>query len=98
MFGHLVLLWLPGLPAVAPRAEVGFQGAPRARQAPAPRPPAELFFVSKLAPEEIQNKQAVLETSMGTVVLDLLPDAAPNHVPHFIPPAREGTSHGTIFP
>ena len=65
MFGHLVLLWLLGLPAVAPRAEVGFQGAPRPRQAPAPRPPAELFIVSRLAPEEIQNNQQVLDAYLG---------------------------------
>ena len=45
----------------------------------------------------MQNKQAVLETSLGTIVLDLLADAAPNHVAHFITRAREGTYDGTIF-
>ena len=34
---------------------------------------------------------------MGTVVLDLLADAAPNHVAHFITRAREGAYDGTIF-
>ena len=43
-----------------------------------------------MKPEEIRNKQAVLETSEGTIVLDLLADAAPNHVAHFITQARAG--------
>ena len=33
----------------------------------------------------------------GTIVLDLLADAAPNHVAHFITRAREGAYDGTIF-
>ncbi len=44
---------------------------------PQPRDP---FFTSTLSAREIENKQAVLETSMGTIVLDLLAAAAPNHV------------------
>lgn len=63
--------------------------------APAPaRPP---FFTSTLPPEEMQQKQAVIETTMGTIVLDLLPDAAPNHVAHFLTRAREGAYDGTVF-
>ena len=34
---------------------------------------------------------------MGTIVLDLLADAAPNHVAHFITRAREGAYDGTTF-
>jgi peptidyl-prolyl cis-trans isomerase B (cyclophilin B) len=45
----------------------------------------------------MQNKQAVLETSAGVIVMDLLPDAAPNHVAHFITRAREGAYDGTVF-
>src|SRR5205807_1976012 len=41
--------------------------------------------------------QAVIETSSGTIVLDLLADAAPTHVAHFIVRAREGAYDGTIF-
>ena len=110
MFACLALLWLLASP-VAAHSEGVSPAIPQARpQAPAPRPPAtrpqparpaappaDPYFVSKLAPEEIQNKQAVLETSMGTVVLDLLADAAPNHVAHFITRAREGIYDGTIF-
>jgi peptidyl-prolyl cis-trans isomerase B (cyclophilin B) len=59
--------------------------------------PADPFFVSKLAPPDLQGKQAVLETSLGTMVLDLLADAAPNHVAHFITRAKEGAYDGTTF-
>jgi peptidyl-prolyl cis-trans isomerase B (cyclophilin B) len=53
--------------------------------------------VSTLPQSELRNKQAVLETSLGVIVLDLLPDAAPNHVAHFITRAREGAYDGTTF-
>ena len=58
---------------------------------------AQAFFTSTMPAAELQNKQAVLETSYGTIVLDLLPDAAPTHVAHFITCAREGVYDGTIF-
>jgi cyclophilin family peptidyl-prolyl cis-trans isomerase len=64
------------------------------RPAPAPR---DTFFTSTLPASELRNKQAVLDTSDGTIVLDLLGDAAPNHVAHFITRAREGAYNGTIF-
>jgi peptidyl-prolyl cis-trans isomerase B (cyclophilin B) len=57
----------------------------------------QTFFVSTLPPADLQNKQAVLETTHGTIVLDLLPDAAPNHVAHFVTRAREGAYDGTTF-
>jgi peptidyl-prolyl cis-trans isomerase B (cyclophilin B) len=60
-------------------------------------PPRETFFTSMLPAAELQNKQAVLDTSYGTIVLDLLPEAAPNHVAHFITRAREGAYDGTTF-
>ena len=41
--------------------------------------------------------QAVIETSMGTIVLDLLPEAAPKHVAHFVARAKEGAYDGTAF-
>src|SRR5688572_32230852 len=69
-------------------------------QRPAPQrpaPPRETFFTSTLPAEELRNRQAVLETSEGTIVLDLLPDAAPNHVAHFITRARDGAYNGTTF-
>ena len=57
----------------------------------------QAFFTSMQPAAELQNKQAVLETTHGTIVLDLLPAAAPNHVAHFITRAREGAYDGTTF-
>jgi len=57
----------------------------------------QTFFTSTLPPAELHGKQAVLETSYGTVVLDLLAEAAPNHVAHFVTRAREGAYDGTTF-
>src|SRR6187402_1288829 len=68
-----------------------------ALDAQAPRPPRDPFFTSTMKPEEIRNKQAVLETSDGVIVLDLLADAAPTHVAHFITQARAGAYDGTVF-
>jgi peptidyl-prolyl cis-trans isomerase B (cyclophilin B) len=42
-------------------------------------------------------QQAVIETSAGTIVLDLLAEAAPNHVAHFIARAKDGSYDGTAF-
>src|SRR5262245_8162786 len=58
---------------------------------------AQTFFTASLPPADLRNKQAVLETSLGPIVLDLLPDAAPNHVSHFITRVREGAYDGTVF-
>jgi peptidyl-prolyl cis-trans isomerase B (cyclophilin B) len=62
-----------------------------------PPPPRDAFFSSALPVSELRNRQAVLDTTYGTIVLDLLPDAAPNHVAHFITRAREGAYDGTTF-
>src|SRR5262245_9351502 len=102
MLALLMLLWSFGAPQgaaparpPAPRPQPAQQPA---RPQPArPQPPADSYFVSALPPAEIQNKQAVIETIAGTIVLDLLADAAPNHVAHFITRAREGAYDGTIF-
>jgi peptidyl-prolyl cis-trans isomerase B (cyclophilin B) len=72
----------------------GARGSGGRAAAPAP---ADQFFVSKLPAAELQQKQAVVETSLGTMVFDLLADAAPNHVAHFITRAREGAYDGTTF-
>jgi cyclophilin family peptidyl-prolyl cis-trans isomerase len=45
----------------------------------------------------MKGKQAVLDTDLGTIVIDLLPEAAPNHVGLFIKTAQEGGYNGTIF-
>jgi cyclophilin family peptidyl-prolyl cis-trans isomerase len=42
-------------------------------------------------------KQAVVETSLGTFVFDLMPEAAPNQVAYFIKTAQAGGYDGTTF-
>ena len=55
------------------------------------------FFESPHTLDEMRDQQAVIETPSGNVVLDLLPERAPNHVAHFIETARAGEYDGTIF-
>ena len=38
-----------------------------------------------------------METDLGTIVIDLLPEAAPNHVGYFIKNAQDGVYVGTAF-
>ncbi len=55
-----------------------------------------LFFVS-LASAQAPPQQAVIETSAGTFVIDLAPEAAPNQTAYFIKQAAAGAYDGTIF-
>jgi peptidyl-prolyl cis-trans isomerase B (cyclophilin B) len=64
-------------------------------QAAAQRPAAP--FKSTLTLEQMTNKQAVVETTAGTFVIDLRPDLAPNHVAYFMKLAGAGAYTGTIF-
>jgi peptidyl-prolyl cis-trans isomerase B (cyclophilin B) len=65
---------------------------------PVPSKPAgPQFFTTPLTLDEMRNKQAVVETDLGTIVIDLLPDVAPNHVGLFIKSAQDGTYAGTTF-
>ena len=63
----------------------------------APKPTGPQFFTTPLTLDEMRNKQAVVETDLGTIVIDLLPEAAPNHVGFFIKNAQDGTYAGTTF-
>jgi peptidyl-prolyl cis-trans isomerase B (cyclophilin B) len=96
----------PARPATpAGRGQAPRPAAPVAPKppAPAPRPPAPAaaqkpaFFTTPYSLEEMRGKQAVVETSMGTIVLQLLPEAAPNHVGFFMKQARDGAYAGTAF-
>src|SRR5215207_6163782 len=74
--------------------------APRpttARPAPAPAPLPRTFFTSPYALEAMRGKQAVMETTAGTVVIQLIPDAAPNHVGLFMKLAADNSYVGTAF-
>ncbi len=53
-------------------------------------------FKTPLTPAQMTNKQAVVQTSLGTFIIDLRPDLAPNHVGYFIKTATEGGYTGTI--
>ena len=93
MFAFLAILWLLGDPQAAPPPRPqppATRPQPSRPPASRPQPPPDTFFVNALAPGDVQNKQAVLDTSLGTIVFDLLSDAAPNHVAHFITRARGG--------
>ena len=68
-----------------------------AKPAPAKPPAAPQFFTTPLPLDEMRNKQAVVETDAGTIVIDLLPEAAPNRVGYFIKNAQEGVYVGTTF-
>jgi peptidyl-prolyl cis-trans isomerase B (cyclophilin B) len=85
------LLFTAGAAAQPPRRAVPRPGAP------APTKSAPEFFTSPLGLEQMRGKQAVIETDMGVIVVDLLPDAAPNHVGYFMKNAQEGFYNGTAF-
>jgi peptidyl-prolyl cis-trans isomerase B (cyclophilin B) len=55
------------------------------------------FFTTPYPAEQMRGKQAVIETTAGAIVMQLLPEAAPNHVGLFMKNAREGAYNGTIF-
>lgn len=58
---------------------------------------AQELFVTPLSLDEMRDKQAVVETTAGTFVIDLLPEAAPNHVGLFLQAVDDGTYDGTAF-
>jgi peptidyl-prolyl cis-trans isomerase B (cyclophilin B) len=68
----------------------------RPRRPVAPAKPVALF-TTPLTPAEMKDKQAVVETSRGTLVIQLLPEVAPNHVGYFIAQARQGAYEKTTF-
>jgi peptidyl-prolyl cis-trans isomerase B (cyclophilin B) len=70
---------------------------PRPAPAKPAAPAAAAPFENPYSAEELRNKQAVIETPAGTIVLALLADRAPMHVAHFIKTARDGSYDGTLF-
>jgi peptidyl-prolyl cis-trans isomerase B (cyclophilin B) len=53
--------------------------------------------ISRTLQAQTPPKQAVVETTAGTFVLDLMPEAAPNTVAFFIKTAESGGYDGTAF-
>jgi cyclophilin family peptidyl-prolyl cis-trans isomerase len=70
--------------------------AQETRRRPA-RQGAAARFRTTLTPDQIKGKQAVVQTALGTFVIQLLPEAAPNHVGYVIDRARAGAYDGTTF-
>ncbi len=53
-------------------------------------------FKTTMTAAQMTNKQAVIETTAGTFVIDLRADLAPNHVGYFMKNAAAGEYSGTI--
>jgi cyclophilin family peptidyl-prolyl cis-trans isomerase len=58
---------------------------------------SQQFFTSKVPADELEGQQAVIETTHGTFVFELLAGKAPNHAGYFVTKAREGAFKGTTF-
>jgi peptidyl-prolyl cis-trans isomerase B (cyclophilin B) len=81
-----------GAAAQAQRAPAATRAVPK----PAPAKVAG-FFTTPLTLDQMKNKQAVVQTSAGVIVIALLPEAAPNHVGYFMKLAQEGAFTKTTF-
>ncbi|HTI39984.1 MAG TPA: peptidylprolyl isomerase [Vicinamibacterales bacterium] len=68
--------------------------SPQRRAAPASQAGP---FTTTLTAAQMANKQAVVQTSLGTFIIDLRPDLAPNQVGYFMKLANDGSYKGTIF-
>ena len=66
------------------------------RPRPVPPPPAPPPFSTETA-EELSQYRLVMETSKGNIILEMLPDKAPNHVRHILRLASLGAYDKTAF-
>ena len=82
---------------VASAVTIPTLGVAQRRPAPVGQKPAPAPFTTPLTVAEMSGKQAVVHTTAGTIVIDLRPDLAPNHVGYFMKLAREGAFNGTVF-
>ncbi len=62
-----------------------------------PAKPAPPPAFSQTSPEDLGKYRAMLETSLGNIALEFLPDRAPNHVRNFLRLAQAGFYDGTSF-
>lgn len=70
----------------------------QAKPAPQAKPPVgPAFFTSTLSLDQMKNKQAVVETTLGTFVIQLAPEKAANHVAYVMKLAQEGAYARTLF-
>ncbi len=89
LLGCLLIVTL----ALAARSEAQGRRRPVAKPSGAPAG----TYTTTRSPEALQNKQVVLETSLGTIVLQLDAVAAPNHVGFVLDQAEAGAYDGTVF-
>jgi peptidyl-prolyl cis-trans isomerase B (cyclophilin B) len=68
-----------------------------AREPGLAHPSTSLGVTLSLSKGQGRQQQAVLDTTAGTIVMDLLADRAPNHVALFIKTAESGGYDGTTF-
>ena len=78
-------------------AFVLFAPALAVAQEPQAEQPAREPFVTPLTLEEMRGKQALIETDLGTIAIDLRPELAPNHVGLVMRLAADGAFDGTTF-
>ncbi len=87
----LALAWLAlGTPAPA-------AGHPEAAAPQAARRAAPALYTTTRSAEALRDKQLVLQTDKGEIVIDLFGDAAPNHVGFVLDQAEAGAYDGTVF-
>jgi len=84
--------WVCGLLLAACAAVAGAQGPAGSARAQGERAPA-----GRADAPEARGRQAVVETTDGTFVIDLAPEAAPQHVAKFVELAGAGAYDGTTF-
>ena len=65
--------------------------------APSALPFAEGTAEAYAQAAEADDRVAVLETQMGTIIIEFFPAAAPNHVSNFVALAESGFYDGTLF-
>lgn len=64
---------------------------------PSPRPTTNSARQTALSKEDLSKLQAVLETSLGNIMIEFYADKAPNHVSHFVALVKSGFYKGTTF-
>ena len=86
-----------GWMALACLAGLAVTSSASAQARPGRAPSAAAPYTTRRAPDALQHKQVVLETSLGTIVLQLDAAAAPNHVGFLLDQAEAGAYDGTVF-
>ena len=86
---------VPALIVLATAVAIVPPAAAQARRPAAAAPPRP--YTATLPVEKMRNKQAVVTTSLGDIVIELLPEAAPDHVGYVMKLAEEHAYDGTTF-